>query len=163
MKKFTSIVLCVVMVLGCMAFSISAADNPDYLYNRSEYYSAIQPRGDYEPSPPDVVLLPEGSGSFDYSFANKTIQYSDFIISPQTPTTGIRMSFEATSASHNVSIKVIRLDTDEAVYSGTLSMLKGFEQEFWLSFTYLEPYCGYYIELTNPSISNASGTFTITG
>jgi len=59
-------------------------------------------------------------------------------------------------------MKVIRKDTGTVVYSDTVTVLKGIEQEFWLSFTYLEKGRGYYIELSNPSISSAAGTFTIT-
>lgn len=161
-KKIITLCLTAIMVVGCMAFSVSAADNPDYLYDGIEFYSAQIARGNSVPNSSSYILLPDDTDSFSYDFSGRTKQYSDFVISPQTTTTGIRMFFEATSNSHNLTMKVIRKDTGTVVYSDTVSVLKGFEQEFWLSFTYLEKGRGYYIELSNPSISGAAGTFTIT-
>lgn len=161
-KKIVALCLTAVMSIGCLCFSASAASNPDYLYDGVDYYSENS-RANYAPGlNPDVVLLPNDSDSFSYNFSNYSKQYSDFVISPQTTTTGIRMYFEATSNSHNLTMKVIRKDTGTVVYSDTVTVLKGVEQEFWLSFTYLEKGRGYYIELSNPTISGAAGTFTIT-
>ena len=161
-KKTVALCLATVVSIGCLCFSASAADNPDYLYDGVEYYSGQMTRGNWVPNSNSVVLLPYNTGSFTYNFSNYSKQYSDFVISPQTTTTGIRMFFEATSNSHNLTMKVIRKDTGDVVYNDTITVLKGFEQEFWLPFTDLEKGRGYYIELSNPTINGAAGKFTIT-
>lgn len=107
--------------------------------------------------------LPEQSAEFSYSFDKASRQYSDFVIIPTTAETGIRMTYQATSASHNITLNVIDKATGKAVYSDTASVLEGFETEFWLSFTELQAGGEYYIELSKPSIAVASGTFKITG
>ncbi|HIW58218.1 MAG TPA: hypothetical protein H9685_08595 [Firmicutes bacterium] len=160
MKKFfSSISLILVFILTLIP--VNAADYPAYLHDGIDEYFEVQTRGNYIPSSSNVLYLPGQSGSFSYSFANRNIQYSDFVISPQNTTTGIRMSYRATSSTHTATLKVIRKDTGTVIHSETITALNGFTQEFYLSFTYLEQNRGYYIELSNPSISNASGICTV--
>ena len=165
MKKFKKIIAkCLVstIIVGCMCFPVAAADNPSYLYDGITFYSEQMQRGNYVPDASSVVLLPNETGSFNYDFTNRTKQYSDFIISPQTATVGIRIFYQATSGTHNLTMKVIRKDTDEVVYSDAFVIINGREQSIWLNCTYLEKGRGYYIELSNPSVNNATGTYRIT-
>ena len=156
-KKVIAICLTAITIVSCMSFSTSAADNPDYLYNE------MQPRGNTRPGANGAYVdLPNSTGSFSYNFTNQTKQYSDFLIVPLTSTTGIRMLYKATSASHDVTLKVIAVSDRDVVFSETVTILNGFEQESWVSFTDLESGKAYYIELSNPSVSGAKGTFTIT-
>ncbi len=161
-KKIISMVLTLVLAISCMSFSVNAADNPDYLNNREEYLSLLNMRLNYVPPASSVVFLPGNSGSFNYSFGVLSEQYSDFVIAPRDYVTGIRMFYEATSDTHTVMMKVKRLDNSQVVYSSNITVLAGLEQELYLDYPYFEKNMGYYIELTNPSISGASGTFTIT-
>ncbi len=161
MKKAITILLTIcLLTIGTTA--VFAADHPAYLdYNFNAYAAPhAMPFGNDIPSI-DAIALPGEEGTFNYSFASASKQYSDFIFSPTTSTTGATIAYKATSASHNVTLKVINVTTSEVVYSTTISALNGFEQEFRLSFTYMERNQGYYIELSSPSISGASGTVTV--
>lgn len=162
MKKTIFKLLCLVMICSCLVCSVSAADNPDYLYDGIEYYSTAQQRGNNVPSNNDVLLLPnDGSRSFTYSFSGKTKQYSDFVISPQTNTTGMTIEYIATSADHFITFKIIDKANSNVVYSEEISVINGFVQGVFFDFTYFEKGRGYYIELSSPSLSTASGSFTI--
>lgn len=160
LKKTFVVCLAVITALGCMTVGISAADNPDYLYDGIEYYSEVHTYGNTVPNY-SVVRLPNESGSFSYSFASLPKQYSDFIIAPVVNGTDIRMRYIATSASHDITVKVIRKDTLDVVYNEVLTALNGYQQEVCIYSEYLETGRGYYIEITSPNIANASGTFYI--
>ncbi len=160
-KKCISIITCIIMLIGCVNFSVCAADNPSYLYDESENFD-VMPAGNNIPGNIEILHLPGNSDYFTYSFAGKTVQYSDFLIVPQTTTTGIRISYTTSSGTHSLTMKIIRKDTGETIYSEPITVLNGFVQEFYLPFTYLEKSKAYYIELSNPTTNNAAGTFTVT-
>ncbi len=107
--------------------------------------------------------LPEQSAEFSYSFDKSSRQYSDFVVIPKGSETGIRMIYQATSESHKLTLDVIDTETGKSVYSDTVSVLKGFDEELWISFTELKAGGKYYIMLSHPDIDGASGTFEITG
>ncbi len=160
MRKQILKIVCVAMSLLCLNISTLAADNPDYLYDGITNYNMSQLRAGQIPS--NVLAIPnDGSGRFTYTFAYQNKQYSDFIIAPQTNLTGIRMKYIATSQTHDLTIKVINKVTGEVVYNSVQTVLANYERELFLSFAYFEVGNGYYIELSNPSISGASGQFTI--
>lgn len=161
MKKIITMMLTVSMlVTGAVA--AFAAEHPAYLdYDFNTYaVSEIAVFGNDIPSI-EAIALPGETGTFNYSFASARLQYSDFIFSPTTSTTGATISYRSTSTTHNVRLRVINVVTQEEVYSTTITALNGFEQEFRLSFTYLERNQGYYIELSNPSVSGATGIMTV--
>lgn len=162
-KKIVTLYIAMAAATGCLYITANAADNPECLYdNGVECCSKGTARGNTVPNWNSVIFLPDGIGSFTYNFSDYAKQYSDFFICPQTPTAGMRILFEATSDSHNLTLKVIRQGTNEVIYNDIISVVKGFEQEFWIPFSYFETGKGYYIELSNPSISEAAGRITIT-
>ena len=156
-KKIVAMIMSVVMMIGSVAISVSAADRPPIWDNED-----FQIRGSAIPGTSNSISLPTQSGSFSYSFSGNSTQYSDFVFSPITSTTNAKLIYKATSNTHNLKLEVIRYDTRQSVFSETITVVKGFEEEIWVDFTYLQMNKGYYLKLTNPSITGASGTFTIT-
>lgn len=160
-KKLVSLLLAVAIIMSCGTICSFAADYPSYLNDGITYYLHDVTRGSSIPANSNVLMIPEQTGSFSYSFSGQTMQFSDFIICPTTSTTSIKISYTSTSGSHNMLMEVIEKGSDEIIHSETLYPLNGYQQYLYIDFTSLVRGHGYYIKLTNPSSSTASGTFTI--
>lgn len=149
MKRFTSILLALAIALS-FSVNVFAADDPAYLYDGIEYYSSA------------VVSLPDGSGSFSYSFASGETQYSDFVISPQEANTSMYITITGTSEEHDITFQVFKKDST-LIFSDTLTVLEGERQEFIVPFYDLEVGRGYYIKLTSAAKQDVSGTVSVRG
>lgn len=155
--KILRVLSLVIVIIACMSLTVSATDSPWYLNPDS----SIDPCLNYIPV--KELTLP-GTGTFNYSFDNNiSVQYSDFLILPTSSVSGIRMKYTATSADHYLRVRVICHSTFEVIYDQEISVLNGITQSKFISLLGVpHDKFAYYIELSNPSISNASGTFTIT-
>ena len=56
-KKCISIITCIIMLIGCVNFSVCAADNPSYLYDESENFD-VMPAGNNIPGNIEILHLP---------------------------------------------------------------------------------------------------------
>lgn len=107
--------------------------------------------------------LPQETGIFNYSLKAASQQISDFVIVTTTPVIGMKMTCEATSATHKITLNVVDKESGNSVCSRTVSVIEGFEEEFWIDFTELDVGREYYLMLTNLTNEPVSGIFTITG
>lgn len=142
----------------CVAFSCAVGSFgalADTAYDVSAQSSVTETK--------NVVSLPQETGTFGYSFKEYTKQYSDFIITPQTDNTGMRISFSATSEWHTLTMKIIDYITEETIYSKTMASYEDAEHEVYVNSGYFEKGKEYYIELSEPSVIGASGEVTVMG
>ena len=160
LKKIT--ILCLSAAIGAAcAVSAGAADNPDsYLSDGITEYGMMD---GVLRSVDHTVYVPFHECSFSYDFSGKEKQYSDFAIAPISKEAGIRLIYHASSGTHNLGVRLIRKDTGEIAYTNSITVLQQQDQELWIPPAKLIEGRGYYLELINPTIGNASGMFTING
>lgn len=148
----TFLVTAVTMLIG-IAY---AADHPAYLDDDITYYlEDNQDNTDLK-----VLMLPAQSLNFEYSFANQNIQFSDFVIVPSIGVTPIKIEYTSSSDAHSFLLEVIKEGGNETIYKEILYPISN-PQYFYVDFSLLQQGYGYYIKLSNPSSSNATGTLTI--
>ncbi len=108
----------------------------------------------------DKVLGNEETAEFNYSFQNGERLYSNFLLSPQSATTSIRVKYPAAEKNHQMMVKVINKDTFETISYEKVYRVPA-DEEMVIMFTELEKGAEYYIELSAPSDKSASGKIEI--
>ncbi len=147
MKKIVLVMMVVLMFIGSVA---TASGLPGYLQGKTNDTAASY----------SILNLPGGTEEFYYNFDGTEKQYSDFLIIPKE-TTGIKLTFTATSPAHKLTLCVIEKESGNIIYSDILQSGFGYEQETYLGYTYLNKNCEYYIELKNPSEKSSSGKIIV--
>ncbi len=154
MKKRTMKILSVAMAVICMSMPVLAADEPPVWFE-----DGVMPFGNTFPYL--QLRLPGNSGTFSYDIPPYGEQYSDFIIIPESVSINIKIQATTTAASHTMTIRVRDRADDTIIYSDIMAVTQNGVEEISLPYGSFVAYRGYYIELSSPSISHATGTMTV--
>lgn len=156
MKKRMLKILSLTMAIICMSIPAMAADTkPDW------YEGGVMPRGNNVPETYNQLRLPGQSGTFSYTLSLYGEQYSDFVIVPETTAIQIKIRATTTASSHTMTLKFCERASDTVLFTDTIAVTRGAIEEIFIPYGLIEAYRGYYIELSSPSTSGATGSITV--
>ena len=108
----------------------------------------------------EVVSLPAESKTWNYTVNNGETTVSDFTFTPTAVMTGLKLSYTTTAESHSLAITIRNVNTNEAVYTNYVRVLKDALQENHIGYMYFETGQTYEIEIY---LSNALYDYTTNG
>ncbi len=109
-----------------------------------------------------VIGMPQERANFSYAFTEGEVQYSDFLIAPQSFSAGVKLSVRGETA-HTLTVELVDKETGEVAERLTdVPANTEMVNEYILStLSPLQFRHGYYFRLSKPSVQNAVGTLTV--
>ncbi len=168
-KRILSAILAMALVLGCISLPSFAQEvaptYPDlYLNDGMDKYVDEQIR-QMRPKVYHTVCLPRQDRTFNYSFSEDTKKvYSNFIISPQDAETGISIEYTSMhfkKPSHTIELKLYKKGENEPLFSQKIDVSDNAVGQIYIEPSKLSVNAGYYIELSSPSLPDASGEIEV--
>ncbi len=116
----------------------------------------------------EVVSLPAESKIWNYTVNNGETTVSDFTFTPTAVMTGLKLSYTTAADSHVLAITIRNINTNEAVYTANVRVLKDSVQEKHIGYLHFEAGQAYQIELSISDVrytditpqNTANGTIT---